>query len=69
MSGYAIKLNMGDGGAPLYLQNMSEYTTRGGDTDTYVFQSRGEAEVFAQNLELKSYEVVPYAREADDNNE
>lgn len=65
MAGYAIRLNADGDGAPLYLQNMSEYTTRGGDTDTQIFNTRGEAEVYAQNLELKNYEVVPYIKEAD----
>lgn len=62
---YAIKIRTSDpNAAPQYVRGLAEYTTKG-NSDVLLFETQGEAEVYAQNLELSNYDVVTFSRESE----
>ena len=60
---YAIKLKANNAQGFSVFSMLSEYTGSGGKP--MVFESIGDAEVFAQNHELPNYTIIPITEEKE----
>lgn len=56
---YGIKVKIDNTESDLWLQSFSEYVSSG-NMNVLTFNTREEAEIYAQNLELKKYNIEEY---------